>query len=98
MLRNWLEDSKTGQLGERSTIGGGHERPFEEHVAKMVESLGYDVVSQVGTVGYRVSVGQRRVGRLLRQNVIQVVRRRKLHSSEEKLRIVLSGLRGEDGA
>jgi len=59
MLRNWLEYCKTGQLGERASMGGEYESPFEEHVAHMVESLGYEVVPQVGTAGYRVDLGIR---------------------------------------
>lgn len=59
MLRNWLEYSKTGQLGERPWTGGGHESPFEEHVAEVVQAMGYEVVPQVGTAGYRVDLGIR---------------------------------------
>ena len=59
MLRNWLEYCKTGQLGERPWTGGGHESPFEEHVASVVAGLGYEVVPQVGTAGYRVDLGIR---------------------------------------
>ena len=59
MLRNWLEYCKTGQLGERPWTGGGHESPFEEHVASVVAALGYEVVPQVGTAGYRVDLGIR---------------------------------------
>ncbi|MGQ0565572.1 MAG: AAA domain-containing protein [Gemmobacter sp.] len=59
MLRNWLEYCKTGQLGERPWTGGGHESPFEEHVASVVGALGYEVVPQVGTAGYRVDLGIR---------------------------------------
>jgi very-short-patch-repair endonuclease len=59
MLRNWLEYARTGQLGERPATGGGHDSPFEEHVAHVVEALGYEVVPQVGTAGYRVDLGVR---------------------------------------
>ena len=59
MLRNWLEYSQTGQLGERVGNVGGYESPFEEHVAVVVEALGYEVVPQVGTAGYRVDLGIR---------------------------------------
>lgn len=59
MLRDWLQFARTGQLGERPATGGGHESPFEEHVAHVVEALGYEVVPQVGTAGYRVDLGVR---------------------------------------
>ena len=59
MLRNWLEYARTGQLGERPATGWGPESPFEEHVAHVVEGLGYEVVPQVGTAGYRVDLGIR---------------------------------------
>lgn len=59
MLRNWLEYSKTGQLGERPCTGGGYESPFEEHVAEIVRAMGFEVVPQVGTAGYRVDLGIR---------------------------------------
>jgi very-short-patch-repair endonuclease len=59
MLRNWLEYCKTGNLGEPLGANGGFESPFEEHVASVVEGLGYEVVPQVGTAGYRVDLGVR---------------------------------------
>lgn len=59
MFRNWLEYSKTGQLGERTDPAASYESPFEEHVAKVVESLGFDAVPQVGTAGYRIDLGIR---------------------------------------
>lgn len=59
MFRNWLEYGKSGQLGDRVDASAGHESPFEEHVAKVVESLGFQAVPQVGSAGYRVDLGIR---------------------------------------
>lgn len=39
--------------------GLGAESPFEEQVAEVVKSLGYDIETQVGMSGYRIDIGVR---------------------------------------
>lgn len=59
MFRSWLEYCQTGVIGIDAGPGGSTESPFEDHVVRIVESLGYEAVPQVGTAGYRIDIGVR---------------------------------------
>ena len=59
MLRAWLEYAATGAVPEYQHGGGQSESPFEDHVARTIESLGCEAVPQVGVSGYRIDIGVR---------------------------------------
>jgi tetratricopeptide (TPR) repeat protein len=59
MFRAWLEYAATGGVPEYQHGGGHTESPFEDHVARIVESLGCEAVPQVGASGYRIDIGVR---------------------------------------
>ncbi len=62
-LRRYLEFAARGPqalaAGDGHDPGGEPESPFEEAVLRTVRGWGYDVVSQVGTAGFRVDLGVR---------------------------------------
>lgn len=61
-LRRYLDFAERGLAALAVEVGdeaGDVESPFEDEVARIVRSLGYDVVPQVGSAGYRVDLGVR---------------------------------------
>ncbi len=64
-LRDYLDFAARTEnklLALRTSIdqtGGDPESPFEEEVARVIRSWGYEVVPQVGSAGYRVDIGIR---------------------------------------
>ena len=60
LLRAYLEYAEHGKLPDRPLAGasrGPAESPFELEVAQAIRGLGWDVVTQVGTSGYRIDIG-----------------------------------------
>jgi very-short-patch-repair endonuclease len=62
-LRRYLEFARRGPgslvVDDGLEAGGEPESPFEEAVLQSIRSWGYDVVSQVGTAGYRIDMAVR---------------------------------------
>lgn len=62
-LRRYLDYAERGPsslaFGKQESLGDC-ESPFEEEVARVIRSWGYDVISQVGCAGYRIDLGVRR--------------------------------------
>jgi len=56
-LKSFLKYAELGMLDEISPTGGEADSEFEVHVASELQLLGYDVVHQVGTAGYRIDLG-----------------------------------------
>ena len=57
ILKRFLEYAKSGELDERLITGEDADSPFEEDVAGVVASLGYEVDLQVGSAGFRIDLG-----------------------------------------
>lgn len=57
MLREFLHFAETGKIAAGDVTGGEAESPFEEAVARVIRSNGYDVVPQVGVSGFRIDLG-----------------------------------------
>jgi very-short-patch-repair endonuclease len=64
-LRRYLEFAQHGPaslaIADGLESGGEAESPFEEAVLRSIRDFGYDVVSQVGTAGYRIDMAVRRI-------------------------------------
>lgn len=59
-LQRYLDFAQKGISAlalELSDSGGDAESPFEEEVARVIRSWGYDAIPQVGVASYRVDVG-----------------------------------------
>lgn len=59
VLKRFLDFAKTGIIEERTVMGLEADSPFEEDVARVIRSLGYDADLQVGTAGFRIDIGVR---------------------------------------
>lgn len=59
VLKRFLDFAKTGIIEERVVTGLDADSPFEEDVARVIRSLGYDADLQVGTAGFRIDIGVR---------------------------------------
>lgn len=59
VLKRFLDFAKTGIIDERLTTGLDADSPFEEDVADVVRSLGYEADAQVGSAGFRLDLGIR---------------------------------------
>lgn len=57
MLREFLHYAETGQIAAGDVTGQDYDSPFEEAVARVIRSNGYDVVPQVGVSGFRIDLG-----------------------------------------
>jgi very-short-patch-repair endonuclease len=57
MLREFLHFAETGKIAAGDVTGGEADSPFEEAVARVIRSNGYDVVPQVGVSGFRIDLG-----------------------------------------
>lgn len=61
-LKSFLDFAERGAVALPATstgVGDGFESPFEEAVAADLESLGWELVAQVGVSGFRVDIGVR---------------------------------------
>lgn len=58
-LKVFLNYAQTGRLGIAIATGREEESPFEQSVRRAVESLGYEVVPQVGEAGFFIDLGVR---------------------------------------
>ena len=57
MLREFLHYAETGQIAAGVVTGQEYDSPFEEAVARVIRSNGYEVVPQVGVSGFRIDLG-----------------------------------------
>ncbi len=57
MLREFLDYAETGQIAAGVVTGQEYDSPFEEAVARVIRSNGYEVVPQVGVSGFRIDLG-----------------------------------------
>jgi very-short-patch-repair endonuclease len=57
MFKAWLEYSATGHVPEDFARGGEAESPFEDHVLRVIEQMGFEGVPQVGVGGFRIDIG-----------------------------------------
>jgi very-short-patch-repair endonuclease len=57
MLREFLHFAETGKIAAGDVTGGEADSPFEEAVARVIRSNGYNVVPQVGVSGFRIDLG-----------------------------------------
>lgn len=55
-LKAFLSFTQTGRLGIAKASGRGEDSPFEEFVRAAIESLGYEVHTQVGIAGFFVDL------------------------------------------
>ena len=58
-LKTFLSYAETGKLSVAAISGREEDSPFEEAVRRAVESLGYDVDSQVGQAGFFIDLAVR---------------------------------------
>ncbi|MDQ2823128.1 MAG: DUF3320 domain-containing protein, partial [Pseudomonadota bacterium] len=59
ILKRFLEFARDGRLTEIARSTGEADSPFEEDVARVVESMGYLADPQVGASGFRIDMGVR---------------------------------------
>ncbi|MCQ2005253.1 DUF3320 domain-containing protein [Rhizobium sp. NRK18] len=59
VLKRFLDFAKTGIMDEKAATGLGADSPFEEDVAAVIRSLGYEADPQVGSSGFRIDIGVR---------------------------------------
>ncbi|NPD16486.1 DUF3320 domain-containing protein [Xinfangfangia sp. D13-10-4-6] len=59
VLKRFLDFAKTGVIEERVVTCLDADSPFEEDVASVIRSLGYEADLQVGTAGFRIDIGVR---------------------------------------
>lgn len=57
VLRDYLQYAKTGQVPERTLVGGEPANDFEVTVGKAINDLGYQTVYQVGVAGFFIDIG-----------------------------------------
>ena len=57
MLREFIHFAETGKIAAGDVTGGEADSPFEEAVARVIRSNGYDAVPQVGVSGFRIDLG-----------------------------------------
>ncbi len=62
-MREYLEYCEAcDSMGQGEISGGTIESPFEESVAQIIESMGMEVIPQVGVAGYFIDLGVRKPG------------------------------------
>jgi very-short-patch-repair endonuclease len=59
VLKKFLQFAETGELAEKLVTGEDADSPFEEDVARVIRSIGFEVDHQVGTAGFRIDLGVR---------------------------------------
>jgi hypothetical protein len=59
ILKRFLDFAKTGIMDDRKATGMEADSPFEEDVATVIRSLGFEADPQVGSAGFRVDIGVR---------------------------------------
>lgn len=57
MLREFLHFAETGKIAAGDVTGQEADSPFEEAIAQVIRTNGYDVVPQVGVSGFRIDLG-----------------------------------------
>lgn len=60
LLKQYLDYAERGPIALDSlvqSVGGDFESAFEEHVAREIRNLGYDVDTQIGVSKYRIDLG-----------------------------------------
>ena len=55
-LKTFLDYAQTGIVEGSEAAGVGHDSPFEEAVADLLNRRGHDVVAQVGSAGFRIDL------------------------------------------
>lgn len=59
VLKRFLDFAETGVMETKNVTGLNADSPFEEDVARVIQSLGYLADPQVGTAGFRIDIGVR---------------------------------------
>ncbi|HUB65320.1 MAG TPA: DUF3320 domain-containing protein, partial [Methylocella sp.] len=59
VLKRFLQYAETGILEESRKTGADFDSPFEAAVAEAIESLGYQVETQVGSAGFKIDLAVR---------------------------------------
>lgn len=59
VLKRFLEYAQTGVLSDAEVSGEDADSPFEEDVANVVRSLGFEADNQVGSAGFKIDLGIR---------------------------------------
>jgi len=59
ILKRFLDFAMTGVMDERVATGLEADSPFEEDVANVIRSLGFEADPQVGSSGFRIDIGVR---------------------------------------
>ena len=57
VLRDYLQYAKTGEVPERTLVGGEPANDFEATVGRAISDLGYKTVYQVGVAGFFIDIG-----------------------------------------
>ncbi len=63
ILKRFLDFAKTGIMEERLATGLEADSPFEEDVATVIRSLGFEADPQVGSSSFRIDIGVRHADR-----------------------------------
>lgn len=63
ILKRFLDFAKTGIMEEHVVTGLEADSPFEEDVANVIRSLGFEPDPQVGSSGFRIDIGVRHADR-----------------------------------
>jgi len=63
VLKRFLEFAKTGEFDEKLITNLDADSPFEEDVARVIESFGFHADPQVGCAGFRLDIGVRHPAR-----------------------------------
>ncbi|MBK1617666.1 hypothetical protein CKO42_04205 [Lamprobacter modestohalophilus] len=59
VLKRFLKFAETGELEQALPTGADADSPFEEDVANVITTLGYQCDAQVGSAGFRIDLGVR---------------------------------------
>lgn len=59
VLKRFLEYAKSGRAVDEATLALDADSPFEEDVARVIQSLGFLADPQVGSAGFRIDIGVR---------------------------------------
>jgi hypothetical protein len=63
VLKRFLTYAATGNLDLPQPTGTGYDSPFEEDVAMVIRSFGYEADSQVGSARFKIDLGVRHPGK-----------------------------------
>lgn len=59
ILKRFLDYAKSGRIEDRGPTGEDADTPFEQDVADVVRSFGFEADPQVGSAGFRIDIGVR---------------------------------------